>query len=898
MNTNEVDFNDPDVTPVIKQYLEIKADHMDCILMFRMGDFYESFFEDAKIISNVLGINLGKRGKIRGKDIPMSGVPYFAFDNYVKKLIESNYRVAICDQLEESEEAKKRGYKSIVRRGVVRIITSGTIFEDGILPQNKNNFLIAIYFNTKNNEINGNIGIARIDISTGAFFTEVTNEKELYSVIMKYDPSEIIVPNSIYDFDYIEKLRQKFNVTRISDAKFNYFIEKNRVLDFFNVRTLDGIGNFSNEEIISCGAIIEYVRLTQKDNVKISVPKRVVESDYMYLDYSTLKNLEIIKSLTGEEKHSLFYVLKNTLTRMGTRLLSERIISPLNNVRKINERLNGVEFFVEHQDFLDKVRTILNDIPDFERAFTRISYRRGSPSDMGIIRSGLNLAMKIADLFNNDFKNAKFPSDIELISEFYNLKDFDDIVFLLRNAFQDDVLPNNFRTFNFIKSGYSSELDSLRNLIDHSDVAINELQKKYIEETSVTTLKIKFNNIIGYFIEVPNSQKSKMGENFIKKQDTVNSVRYKTEELTILEEQILSANEKSQKLEVELFNKIQNILIEQSYKIERVARAISIIDLTACFADLAFKYNYCKPIFDNSEDFEISLGRHPVVERQECVFGSEESNFIPNDTSLIDEKLAIITGPNMAGKSTYLRQNALFIIMGQMGSFIPAKSARIGVVDKLFSRIGASDDLASGKSTFMVEMTETAAILNQATKKSFVILDEVGRGTSTYDGFAIASSVVDHLYKINKSRTFFATHYHEIQFLNIYLSKLKFLTLRISEHDDDVFFHHKIINGIADKSYGIYVAKIAGLPERSIKYAANLLKTLNKNNVLVPKTKSLDLKFSSDIKNVDAEISSEIEAQRELNKKIIMKIKSLNLESISQEDAYKILIELKKDLCN
>lgn len=836
MESNEFNLKDnvtenvKSTTPMMQQYLSIKKEYPDCLLLTRMGDFYELFFDDAKIVSKAIGLTLTKRGTYNGSPIPMCGVPYHSFDLYAKKLLHENFKLAICEQLENPEEAKKRGSKSVVHRGVVRVITAGTIFEEEFLEGIHHNFLMAFCADKKLE----NIGVALTDISTGDFLTLDGQVSDLQSIIDRYNPSEIITSSSLKYTENVYPILKDLNVQWLPDAKFDLFSEKSRLMNTFDVKTLDSFGNFNDTEIIAAGAIIGYIELTQKNNITLSVPKKLKEDNFLYIDSQTIRNLNLIDVKNGDKKNSLLETIKNTKTAFGGRLLNMRMIFPQKNIKEINSRLNAVQFFIDNQELMKRIIDELSEIPDFERAISRIKFKRAVPSDFGMVVAGIKKAITIKELLTY----ANISLDNEIHSNLYKIDDFNDLIKTLQNVFNDTNLPNNLRSNGFIKTGYNKELDEYRNLSIHSAEMISNLEAHYIRETGINTLKIKSNNIIGFFVEVPNSQREKLSEEFIKKQDTINSGRYKTIEISELEQKMVIANERLKELEFAIFYEMIDYVNGYYDAIKNAINVLAIIDVASGNAEFAIQNNLTRPIIDDSLDIEIKSGRHIVIEKR---IGNEK--FIPNDTYITKSKIAIVTGPNMAGKSTYLRQNALIILMAHIGLYVPAMYARIGVVDKVFSRIGASDDIASGKSTFMVEMIETATILNQATERSFVILDEVGRGTSTYDGFAIAAGVVDHLYHVNKSRTFFATHYHEIQYLSLSMPLLKFLTLRISEHGDDVIFHHQIVNGVADKSYGLYVAKIAGIPARVLKYSKNLLNKLQDNNVIKNiNVQKLDLK--------------------------------------------------------
>lgn len=861
-NLESTNKNLSNVTPMMEQYWEIKKNHLDCLLFYRMGDFFELFFDDAIEASKILNITLTSRGKYLGKNVPMCGVPYLSVDFYLSQLVKANKKVAICEQVESPEEAKKRGYKAVVKREVIRIVTAGTLLEDELINENKNNFLMSI-INVKNS-----FGISIIDISTGDFYVEkADNISYILDIVGKYTPSEILIPESFSRNKLVLRLKEDgVNFSELPDSKFNFLAEEERVKELFKVSYLDGIDNFSKEEIISMGSLAEYINVTQQKKIKFSLPKKINTSNYMFLPYDTFNNLEIWRSINGKKELSLFEVINKTVTAMGKRLLISRLSFPILGIKEINKRFDAVDFFIYNPNLIDNIATIFSGIGDLERATNRIIFKKYSPIDLGIIKKCLIIYKDLCESLK------QYQLSGELLDLCFDITDLESILNNLILALSDE-LPNNFRKSGYIKKGYNKKLDELRELKSHSEELIRELQQHYITETGITTLRLKNNNMIGWFVEIPISQKDKITEEFKWKQTISNNIRYTTVELDELQQLLNNSESSSSSLELELFDELIIQVTNVSDRILSIAKTIAVLDLNSSFAKIAINRKYSRPKIVNEPILNITDGRHPVVELVDQKIG--KSNFVNNDCNLNERNnISIITGPNMSGKSTYLRQNAIIILLSHIGCFVPAKSAVIGVVDKLFSRIGASDDLVHGKSTFMVEMIETAAILNQSTKNSFVILDEVGRGTSTFDGLSIAIGVVDHIYKVNKCRTLFATHYHEFGEIKSQMPNLIYQTLSVKESDGFVIFDHKIKNGIADKSYGIYVAKLAGIPDSVIEKSKNILNGLENKSLQLPLLNDYDFNIKT-------------------KSKVEEKIAQLNIDEITPKNAIEILYDLK-----
>lgn len=822
-----------ELSPGMAQYMEIKKSHPDYLLFYRMGDFYELFFEDAFKASKALDIALTKRGKAFGEDIPMCGVPFHAYESYLAKLIKCGYKVAICEQMEDPAEAKKRGYKAVVKREVIRLVTSGTLTEDTLLDAKRNNYLMGI---SKNN---GVYGFAWVDLSTGVFYTQELNVSsdreisEIYGILSKIDPQEILLSDVMLQnpalFELFDEYREKLSV--LPNARFDYANSLKKTLEFYNVQTLDSFGAFCKAEVTSLGIILDYVELTQKGQMpRIMPPVKLLENRFMELDAATAKNLDLLE---GGRTGSLISVIDRTVTGAGARMLNARLITPLLDLVEINKRLDVVEFFYNHHDVRDKLRAVLKQCPDMERAVSRLSVGRGGPRDMAAILQTLNALAPIS-LLMNSYQRVDVVDELpEAVADVLkNLGNFYSLIDELSRALNDDNLPLLARDGGFIAEGYSPELDATRMMSREGHEYIMNLQGKYIEETAIDSLKIKYNNVVGYFIEVPNKFAPQLLEKpeFIHRQSVLNATRFTTVELSDLENKMRGAADRALAMELDIFEDIRRRILVSADDICRSANALAELDIGAALADLALENNYCRPQLDNGLAFEIVEGRHPVVEN--ALKRGNDGTFVGNDCMLNGEnnRIWLLTGPNMAGKSTFLRQNAIIAIMAQIGSFVPAKSAHIGIVNKVFSRVGASDDLSRGRSTFMVEMVETASILNRADERSFVILDEIGRGTATFDGLSIAWAVVEYLHEVNKCRALFATHYHELTVLDEKLKALTLHCMKIKEFNEQVVFLHEVIDGAADRSYGIHVAKLAGLPKSVIVRAGQVLKKLEKDS--------------------------------------------------------------------
>ena len=817
---------------MMAQYMSIKEEHPDGLLFYRMGDFYELFFEDAEKAAAALDIALTKRGKHLGVDIPMCGVPVHSHDNYLNRLIRQGFKVAICEQLEAPIEAKKRGPKSVVKRDVVRIVTKGTVTEDTLLDSKRHNYLCSVA------QADQALALAWIDVSTGAFFTQNLSDGTLDAALARVCPSELLASEGLLRSPGAAQILDQWAevLTPLPSVKFESTSGLRRLQALYGVTALDAFGDFSRAEIAAAGALVDYVELTQKGKLpRLERPHHIHAGSVMEIDAATRRNLELTLALSGVSKGSLLSVMDRTITGPGARLLALRVAEPSTEPNVINDRLDMVEFFVDRSLPREDLRTHLKSIPDMVRALSRLSLGRGGPRDIAAICDGLRFSMRIRQGLCG---NADLGLPPGLLSLCNDLGEHSFLVGELTSALAID-LPLLARDGGFIGAGYSSDLDELIELRDKSRQLIAGLQAKYAADTGVSSLKIRHNNVIGYFLEVSarnaDSVDSAPESQFIHRQTMNNAVRYTTVELSELEGRIAKAAERALALELEAFEVLVVLVQAQSEAIALAAQSLAQLDTQSALAQLAVERRYVRPEIDNSTAFKITGGRHPVVEAM--LQTSNDHSFVANDCTLAgaddctDEasQLWLLSGPNMAGKSTFLRQNALICVLAQMGSFVPADHARIGIVDRLFSRVGAADDLARGRSTFMVEMVETATILNQAGPRALVILDEIGRGTATFDGLSIAWAVVEHLHAENRCRALFATHYHELTALASKLKRLECHTMKVEEWKGEVVFLHEVATGAADRSYGIHVGKLAGLPNAVVTRAEQVLESLEKS---------------------------------------------------------------------
>ncbi|MCS3445301.1 MULTISPECIES: DNA mismatch repair protein MutS [Bradyrhizobium] len=818
------------VTPMMEQYLEIKAAHPGLLLFYRMGDFYELFFEDAEIASRTLGIVLTKRGKHQGMDIPMCGVPVERSEDYLHRLIGAGHRVAVCEQTENPAEAKARGNKSVVRRGVVRLVTPGTLTEDTLLDARTNNYLIAIA-RARGSAGADRLGLAWIDISTSEFMVTECTTAELAATLARINPNEAIVTDALYsDSELAPTLRELPSVTPLTRDVFDSATAERRLCDYFAVATMDGLSAMSRLEATAAAAAVTYIDRTQVGKrPPLSPPAREAAGTTMAIDPATRANLELTRTLAGERRGSLLDAIDCTVTAAGSRLLAQRLAAPLTDVAVIARRLDAVSAFVEDSAAREDIRTVLRAAPDMSRALARLSVGRGGPRDLANLRDGILAADQALELLA---QLSNPPAEVSTVMAALQRPSRD-----LAQEFSralSEQLPLIKRDGGFVREGYEAALDESRNLRDASRLVVAAMQARYAEDTGIKTLKIRHNNVLGYFVEVTAQHGDKLfapplNATFIHRQTLAGQVRFTTAELGETEAKIANAGERALNLELEIFERLSAMALAASDDLRNAAHAFAMLDVATSLAKLAIDDNYVRPDVDGSLGFAIEGGRHPVVEQ---ALKRDGQPFIANACDLSPApaqksgQLWLITGPNMAGKSTFLRQNALIALLAQIGSYVPASRARLGIVDRLFSRVGAADDLARGRSTFMVEMVETAVILNQASERSLVILDEIGRGTATFDGLSIAWAAIEHLHEGNRCRTLFATHYHELTALSAKLPRMFNATVRVKEWQGDVVFLHEVLPGSADRSYGIQVAKLAGLPPAVITRAKSVLAKL------------------------------------------------------------------------
>ncbi|KAF0676328.1 DNA mismatch repair protein MutS [Profundibacterium mesophilum] len=817
--------NETSVTPMMAQFLEIKDGHPGALLFYRMGDFYEMFFDDAVAAAEALDISLTKRGKHQGRDIPMCGVPVHSAEGYLLTLIRKGFRVAVCEQMEDPAEAKKRGSKSVVRREVVRLVTPGTLTEDGLLEARRHNYLAAYA------EIRDGGALAWVDISTGAFNVAACPRVRLGPELARLSPREMVVQQELPD-ELAEIIREGgAALSPLGAASFDSAGGEKRLCAAFEVGTLDAFGTFTRAEISAMAAILDYLEITQKGKLPLlRPPVREGIEGAVQIDAATRRNLELTRSLSGRREGSLLAAIDRTVTAPGGRLLERRITGPSRDLPLIHARHDAVAFGAAQETLCGRTREMLRRVPDMDRALSRIGLERGGPRDLAAIRDGLGQGARIAGTLGE----ADLPEilagavrDIAAIPEL--------------GAALDAALvaepPLLLRDGGFIAPGHDAELDAARKLRDEGRGVIAAMQAEFAQETGIAALKVKHNNVLGYFIEVTATHAQKMlspplSERFIHRQTTANAVRFTTVALSEIETRIHNAGGRALELERALFARLCGAVLDAAGPIGLAAAALAEIDLALALGDLARADDWTRPTVDEGRGFDVVKGRHPVVEQALRRAGG--SAFVANDCALSDghegAALWLITGPNMAGKSTFLRQNALIALLAQAGAFVPAQSASIGLVSQLFSRVGAADDLARGRSTFMVEMVETAAILNQADDRALVILDEIGRGTATYDGLSIAWATLEHLHDVNRCRALFATHYHELTRLGERLDGITNATVTVKEWNGEVIFMHEVCIGCADRSYGVQVARLAGLPEAVLKRARVVLDALEQGD--------------------------------------------------------------------
>jgi DNA mismatch repair protein MutS len=866
-------------TPLLAQYFSVKQQHQDCLLFFRLGDFYEMFFDDAVTASKALDIALTKRGQHQGKDVPMCGVPAHSYETYIAKLIRAGFRVAICEQRESPEEAKKRGSKSIVTRDVVRIITPGTLTEDSLLDARAANYLACVTCAADE------MAVAWCDIVAGHIYAQNVTSADLAGVLARLEASEVLIQQRIVEnpelYETLASWRQQ--LVPQPNSRFDSENARRRVMEIYNVGDLEAFGDFSRAEVAALGALLDYVALTQKTDLKHFGRPQKTGGAQVAIDASTRRSLELTRTQSGEKRGSLLEAIDRTETGAGARLLASRLTAPLTDVTAIAARLDAVSCFADQPELRQKVRAALNKTPDLERALARLALGRGGPRDLAAIRDALQRAEEIRSLL----LAASIPPCVD--EDAASLGEHGALIDKLWRALASE-LPMLARDGNFIARGFAPQLDELVMLRDDGRRVVAGLQQKYIAQSGVNTLKIKHNQVIGYHIEVTPSQADKLfldKDTFIHRQTLASAARFTTVELSELERKITEAADKALAVELQLFAELVKDVSARLPELRQTAQALASLDVAAALAELAVEKNYVRPVVDASMAFKIVGGRHSVVE-QAIGRNGAGATFISNDCDLSsDRHLWLLTGPNMAGKSTFLRQNALIALMAQMGSFVPAREAHIGVIDRLFSRVGAADDLAAGRSTFMVEMVETAAILNQATDRSLVILDEIGRGTATYDGLSIAWAVLEHLHEVNRCRALFATHYHELTALSAKLSSLYCATMRIKEWDNKIVFLHEVVEGVADRSYGIHVAMMAGLPPSAIARASQVLAKLESEKEKTGKTALADHLAAFD---PNAQVAQK---QKSLSRELDAILSSLDPDAMNPRQALDVIYKIK-----
>ena len=806
------------VTPMMAQYLAIKAQNPGALLFYRMGDFYEMFFDDAVAASAALDIALTKRGFHLGEPIAMCGVPVHSAEGYLLTLIRKGFRVAIAEQLEDPAEAKKRGSKSVVKRDVVRLVTPGTLTEDSLLEARRHNFLAAF------SEVRDQAAIAWADISTGEFRVMPSSLTRLSPDLARVAPRELLL-NEAREREISDSLVDGTAVTPLSRGSFDSTSAEKRLCETFGVASLDAFGSFDRAEVSAMGALLDYLHLTQRGRLPfLRPPVREALGGTMQIDAATRRNLELTQALSGGRDGSLLAAIDRTVTAGGARLLERRLSAPSLDLGVIQRRQEALRYLVETPTLRDRLRDALRKVPDIDRALSRLALDRDGPRDMTAIRAGLEQAGQIARLLSE--------APPLLSNAAVALMGHEALVELLDQALVAEP-PLLTRDGGYIASGYDPELAETRALRDEGRGVIARMQAEYVDKTGISSLKIKHNNVLGYFIETTTAHEDRMRaspELFIHRQTTAGQVRFTTLALSDLETRILNSANHALEIEKRHYSALKVHILAASAPVAQAARALAEIDLAAGFGDLSADEGWCEPEVDGSRAFQITGGRHPVVER---ALRRQGQPFVANDCDLTDSEtpaIWLLTGPNMAGKSTFLRQSALIALLAQAGSHVPATSARIGLVSQLFSRVGASDDLARGRSTFMVEMVETAAILNQADDRALVILDEIGRGTATYDGLSIAWATLEHLHEMNRCRALFATHYHEMTALAGKLAGVSNATVAVKEWEGEVIFLHEVREGAADRSYGVQVARLAGLPASVIERAKVVLEALEKGD--------------------------------------------------------------------
>lgn len=869
--------NEGKLSPMMVQYFQIKSEYSDCILFFRLGDFYEMFFDDAKIASRELDLVLTGRDCGQEERAPMCGVPFHSADNYIAKLVSHGYKVAICEQMEDPAAAK-----GIVKRDVIRIITPGTVIEGNMLEDGTNNYLCSVFYGERD------MGVCFADVSTGEFHITVLDgndiENKLLNQLSTYSPKEIILNSKSFDLKALESFAKRIgaSVEMLDDEKFEFNNASAQVIDTLKKDEISALGiGHSKSGVSALGAVIGYLKETQK-KTEIEAPSEIDfydEEQYMTLDISARRNLELTKSMmTGDKKHSLLWVIDKTKTAMGKRMIKSWLERPLMSIPKIVKRQNAVGELVDIPMMRDAVRDALTGVSDIERLMTRIVYGTANAKEL----KSLQFTIEKLPFVKNNLEN----SGSALLKEIYSGIDLlEDIHSLIDRAIVDEP-PFSVREGGMIKAGFNSEIDGLKSIMNDGAGIIASIENEQRELTGIPKLKVGYNKVFGYYIEVTNSYKELVPETYIRKQTLTNCERYITQELKELEGRIIGAKDRSVALEYEVFSAVRNDIAAQLERLQKTAKSLAVLDVLCSLAEVAANNNYVCPIISNDGVIEIKDGRHPVVEAL-----LDGAPFVPNDTLLDtqDNRCAIITGPNMAGKSTYMRQIALISLLAQIGSFVPAKSAKLGIVDAIFTRVGASDDLATGQSTFMVEMNEVAAILKNATSNSLIILDEIGRGTSTFDGMSIARAVLEFVCKKKSlgAKALFATHYHELTAMEGMIDGVKNYSIAVKKRGDDITFLRRIVRGGADQSFGIEVAKLAGVPDSVVKRAKVILKELEANSV------KIEFKAKDSIIEED---ESDIQYNFTANgrQEIFEILKTVDVNTLTPIEAMQTLYDLKK----
>ena len=876
-------------SPMMQHYLQTKEEYPDCILFYRLGDFYEMFFEDAKIVSRELELTLTGKSCGQEERAPMCGVPFHAYESYMNRLVAKGYKVAICEQMEDPKQAK-----GMVRREVIRVVTPGTNINEQALDEGKNNYIMCIV------SLSDQFGVATADVTTGDFFvTEVDSKRRLLGVIYKFSPTEVVCNEALFMSGLdIDDLKNRVGIVLYSleNWYFDDSLCENTLKEHFRVNSLEGLGLADLEcGMIASGSLLKYLYETQKNSLEqISAIHPYTTGKFMVLDSSTRRNLELVETLREKAKRgSLLWVLDKTKTAMGARMLRSFVEQPLIEKEEIEGRLDAIEELMQRAIDREELREYLNPVYDLERLLTRITYQSANPRDLTAFKSSIGMIPHIRGILLE-----LQSKEIQGICE--DMDTLEDLYTLIDAAIEEEP-PITVREGGIIKDGYHEEIDRLREAKSQGKNWLAELEAKEREKTGIKNLKIKFNKVFGYYLEVTNSFKDLVPDYYTRKQTLTNAERYITPELKEMEDMILGAEDKLVQLEYELFRELREQIAKNVVRIQKTAKALAKIDVFASLALISEQNHYCRPSLNQNGRIDIKNGRHPVVEKM-----INNDMFIANDTYLDNQKnrISVITGPNMAGKSTYMRQTALIVLMAQIGCFVPAETADIGIVDRIFTRVGASDDLASGQSTFMVEMTEVANILRNATGNSLLILDEIGRGTSTFDGLSIAWAVVEHISnpKLLGAKTLFATHYHELTELEGKLDNVNNYCIAVKEKGDDIVFLRKIVKGGADKSYGIQVAKLAGVPDSVIERAKEIAEELGRHDIvdfteiLSNKKNSATKKKKEHLDEVDLTQMSLFDAVNDND--IIEELKEIDVGNLTPIEALNKLYELQNKIKN